>query len=127
MSLQTSSILPHRVALAHPRAGQRLSTRSFSRSRETRNHSGVSVQPAIQVLQGRAGDHLSIHALLLSLLHSPSEAEFQLNLDRPDYDPSQRLLLKHGDDLIGHIRLTPRLLRLHQKNLLVYQYSNYKF
>ena len=110
MSLQTSSILPHRVALAHARTGQSVSTKG----RKSRTHSSVSIPPAIQVLQGRTGDHLAIHALLLSLMHSPSEAEFQLNLDRPDYDPSQRLLLMHGDDLIGHIRLTPRLLRLHQ-------------
>lgn len=113
MSLQTFSILPHRVTLTHRREGGRQSETRSTRSSKASRGPTTRRQPAIRVTDGRAGDHLSIHSLLLSLLHGPSEAEFQLNLDRPDYDPSQRLLLWIGDDLIGHIRLTPRMLRLH--------------
>ncbi len=48
----------------------------------------------------------------MSLLHGPSESEYQSSLDRPGYDPSNRLLLRHGDELVGHIRLTRRQYRL---------------
>lgn len=59
-----------------------------------------------------SGDHAAIHHLLMSLLHGPTESEFQSNLDRPGYDPGNRLLLRHGDELVGHIRLTRRHCRV---------------
>ena len=112
MSLQTSSNLPHLVALSHRRdskhddskhddskhddSKQRCNSGTDRQPKATRGPNAHS-QPKIRVAQGRAGDHLSIHPLLMSLLHGPSEVEFQLNLDRPDYDPSQRLLLWRGD------------------------------
>ncbi len=63
---------------------------------------------------GHAGDHPAAHRLLLSVLHRPHEAEFQLSLDRPGYQPSDRLLLMRDTDLVAHLRLICRPLRFAQ-------------
>ena len=67
---------------------------------------------AFTIDEAKSGDHAAIHHLLMSLLHGPTESEFQSNLDRPGYDPNNRLLLRHGDELVGHVRLSRRQCRL---------------
>ncbi len=73
-----------------------------------------SDQPAnCQLVAARTGDHLPIHQLLLEVLHRPSTIEFQAALDHPEYQPGQRLLVKHGprQRLIGHVQLCRREVR----------------
>jgi predicted acetyltransferase len=60
----------------------------------------------------RAGtsDHAAIHRLLRDVFQGPSVAEFQAQLDEPFYSPGDRLVVKCGNSLVAHIRLTRRTL-----------------
>ena len=69
----------------------------------------VSANP--RLVPARAGDHTAIHQLLLSQFRGPSGLEFQAQLDEPLYEPTDRLLVKHRDDVVAHVRLTKRLLQ----------------
>ena len=109
MSLQFESILPHRVAVDCLQSSK--GPRSSPSQKQQKLRYGARVRSGFRLSQGRAGDHLLIYALLQSLMQSSSESEFQWNLDRPDYEPTQRLLLWRGDDLVGHIRLARRMIR----------------
>ena len=60
---------------------------------------------------GAAGDHPSVQAFLTSLFHRPSSAEFQAQVDEPQYEPSDRLLLKRGSRLVAHLRISKREMR----------------
>ncbi len=64
------------------------------------------VQPA------RPGDNHTIQRFLLSLQGYPSDSEFQSQLDEPGYDSVNRLIIKHGHDIVAHVRLTWRELRM---------------
>lgn len=63
-----------------------------------------------RLVAGKAGDHLSIWNLLQSVFHGPSSMEFQAQLDEPQYEPTNRLLIKKGDAVIAHLRLSPRAI-----------------
>jgi predicted acetyltransferase len=65
----------------------------------------------------RSGDHAAIHRLLLSIFHGPSAAEFHAQLDEPLYEPTDRLLVKSGDRVVAHLRVTKRLI--HFGNLTI--------
>ena len=70
-----------------------------------------SVSAAPRLVPARAGDHAAIHQLLLSQFRGPSALEFQAQLDEPLYEPTDRLLVKHRDDVVAHLRLTKRVLQ----------------
>lgn len=53
----------------------------------------------------RTGDHPHIHGLLTAVFHGPSATEFQAQLDEPGYEASDRLVVKHEDDIAAHLRL----------------------
>ena len=63
-----------------------------------------------RLVSARSGDHAAIHQLLLSIFHGPSAAEFQAQLDEPQYEPTDRLLVKNGDQIAAHLRLTKRVV-----------------
>jgi GNAT superfamily N-acetyltransferase len=46
----------------------------------------------------------------LSVFHGPSAAEFHAQLDEPLYEPTDRLLVKSGDRVAAHLRITKRLV-----------------
>jgi predicted N-acetyltransferase YhbS len=60
----------------------------------------------------RTGDHAAIHSLLLSTFHGPAAGEFQAQLDEPGYDPALRLVVRHGDAVVAHVRASQRTIRL---------------
>ncbi|MDX1945496.1 MAG: GNAT family N-acetyltransferase [Pirellulaceae bacterium] len=60
----------------------------------------------LRLLPARSGDHLAIHRLLLATFHGPSPAEFQAQTDAPGYDPADRLVVKDGEELAAHLRLS---------------------
>ena len=60
------------------------------------------------LLPGGVGDHPAIHRFLLSVFQAPSAGEFQSQLEDPAYEPSDRLLIKDGQQIVGHVRLTKR-------------------
>jgi GNAT acetyltransferase-like protein/sterol carrier protein len=65
----------------------------------------------VRLVPARSGDHAAIHRLLLSIFHGPSAAEFHAQLDEPLYEPTDRLLVKSGDRVVAHLRITKRLIR----------------
>lgn len=64
-----------------------------------------------RLVPARAGDHAAIHHLLLSQFRGPSALEFQAQLDEPLYEPTDRLLVKHREEVVAHLRLTKRMLQ----------------
>ena len=58
-----------------------------------------------------AGDHLAVHHLLLNVFLGPSSHDFQTQLDEPTYEPRDRLLVKHGQRVVSHLRLIRREMR----------------
>jgi GNAT superfamily N-acetyltransferase len=74
-----------------------------------RQSSGPSVADGgIPLASATAGDHLAVHHLLLSVFLGPSNHEFQTQLDEPTYEPRDRLLVKHGQRVVSHLRLIRR-------------------
>jgi len=65
----------------------------------------------IAVTAGTVGDHPAVYQFLVSVFHEPSAAELQSQLDEPTYEPSDRLLVKHGDRVAAHLRLNRREMR----------------
>jgi predicted acetyltransferase len=49
--------------------------------------------------------------LLASVQRAPSSTEFQAQLDDPFYEPSDRLLCRANESLVGHVRLVKREMR----------------
>ncbi len=64
----------------------------------------------IRVVRGRAGDHLLIHQLLMTVFHGPSVDEFLALQDEPLYEPVDRLVVKDAQRILSHVHLTSRLL-----------------
>lgn len=73
-------------------------------------HSYHTANAPWRLVAGKAGDHLPIWHLLQSVFHGPSSMEFQAQLDEPQYEPTNRLLIKKGDSVIAHLRLSPRTM-----------------
>ncbi len=58
-----------------------------------------------------AADHFAIHRFLLSVFQRPSASEFQAQLDDPFYEPSHRLLVRDGPEIVAHLRAIHREIR----------------
>jgi Acetyltransferase (GNAT) domain/Sterol carrier protein domain len=70
---------------------------------------GVDSSNAFRLVVANAGDHALIHALLRAANQSPSYEDFLTWLDDPSYEPTDRLLLKHGKQIIAHAQLLQRV------------------
>jgi len=86
----------------------------LSRHRRTESR---TAHDEFSVVAGRPGDHLAAHRLLTHLFQSPSAAEFQIQLEDPFYEPSDRLLVKRNSQLIGHSLLTKREMYFRERRL----------
>ena len=69
------------------------------------------------VCAGTPAEHVAIHRFLLHVFHQPSAGEFQAQLDEPAYEPTDRLLIKHGAQLVAHLRLIYREMRFDRLTL----------
>lgn len=58
-----------------------------------------------------ASDHVAIHRFLLSVFQSPTAAEFHAQLEHPQYEPTDRLLVRRGEQIVSHLRMQHRQLR----------------
>ena len=56
-------------------------------------------------------DHPAIHRFLQAVFQRLSVADFQSQIDAPQYDPADRLVVKDHDEVIAHVHLTPRVLK----------------
>jgi len=59
----------------------------------------------LNIAAAKAGDHVQLPLLWTAAAAGPSVAEYQANIDDPDYLPSQRLLAKRGNTVVGHAQL----------------------
>ncbi len=64
---------------------------------------------ATQIVAGNVGDSPMILKLLLQAYQSPLSEDFQSRLDEPLSLPSDRLLLRREDRLIGHVQVSRRV------------------
>ena len=71
-----------------------------------------SREPEPNVVHAIQGNHLAIQTFLQRQLHRPSRAEFSSANLRPDYQPSERLIIKSPIDqtLIAHVQLEPQTI-----------------
>jgi hypothetical protein len=60
------------------------------------------------LVAGHAGDHPLVYALLRAVNQAPTYEDFITWLDEPTYEPSDRLLVKHGDQLVAHVQVLRR-------------------
>ena len=74
-------------------------------SQTTHGRSRFDLTPATDT------DHAAIHRLLRAVLQRPSAAAFQSQIDAPQYDPTDRLVVKRSDEVIAHVHLVPRILK----------------
>ncbi len=70
--------------------------------------------PAIEapdVEVANAGDHAAVHRFLLEVFQGPSREAFYASLDDPFYEPSDRLVVKNGHQVVAHLHMTRRVWR----------------
>jgi hypothetical protein len=63
---------------------------------------------AVRLVSGHVCDHALVHALLRAANQSPSYDDFATWLDEPSYEPTDRLLVKHGERIVAHVQLLAR-------------------
>ncbi len=90
-----------------------MTSTALARAKDTARRPGLrrGLAAGIEVVAGMAGDHPAIQQFLGSTLPELSGADFQSQLDEPTYEPSDRWLVKHGDRVAAHLRLTAREMR----------------
>ena len=90
-----------------------MTSTALARAKDTARRPGVrrGSVAGIAVAAGTAGDHPAVYQFLLNVFQEPSTAELQSQLDEPTYEPSDRLLVKHGDRVAAHLRLIRREMR----------------
>jgi predicted acetyltransferase len=67
---------------------------------------------ALRLGPANAGDHYPIHDFLVGVFRAPSSSEFQAQLEEPFYEPTDRLIVKHGTRIVAHLRQFHREVRL---------------
>jgi GNAT superfamily N-acetyltransferase len=88
-------------------------TRAGKLSTETPNSGGIAALAEREcplIAAANAGDHALVHRLLLAVYQRPSREEFFASLDDPYYEPSDRLLVRRGDEIVSHVLLNKRLM-----------------
>lgn len=74
---------------------------------------GVAAAPhdTVRIGPAGAGDHAGIHQLLAAIFHAPSRDDFASSLEDPFYEPCDRLVVKRGMQVLGHVHLAQRVVR----------------
>lgn len=82
---------------------------------------GVSAAPqdTVRVEPAGAGDHAGIHQLLAGIFHAPSRDDFAAALEDPFYEPTDRIVVKRGMQVVGHAHLAQRVMRFGDEDLPV--------
>ncbi len=61
---------------------------------------------SLRLARGTTGDHPLVHRFLQSMLHGPANAEYYAQLEEPTYEPLHRTLIKQGEQIVGHVRVS---------------------
>ena len=90
-----------------------MTSTAFARAKDAARRPGLYSGSAasIAVVPGTAGDHPAVQLFLSSTFPEKSGLDFQSQLDEPDYEASDRLLIKHRQNVVAHVRLAPRTMR----------------
>lgn len=90
-----------------------MTSTALVRAQETARRAGYrpGLAAGLEVAAGTAGDHPAVQQFLERLLPDLSTAEFWSQLDGPGYEPSDRLLVKYGQHVAAHLRLSSRDMR----------------
>lgn len=64
------------------------------------------------VLEANAGDHSMIIQFLKTTLPDFTENDFEYVLDSPNYVPQNRLLIRQGSEILGHVRMENRTIKI---------------
>lgn len=67
--------------------------------------------PAVLISCANAGDHREIFELLVTAGAAPSREDFLAAQDNPHYEPSDRLLARVGNRLVGHLQICRRIMQ----------------
>lgn len=66
----------------------------------------------LKLMAAKAGDHPSIQFFLQSIFHAPSANEFHQQQEEPGYEPQNRIIVRDGAKVVGHVRLVRTELNL---------------
>lgn len=73
----------------------------------------------LPVVSAGAADHAAVYYFLASVFQQPSRAEFLASLEDPFYEPHDRLLVRQGSQIVGHVHLTHRVMQFGAEQLPV--------
>ncbi len=69
----------------------------------------VEMDSPPRLVAGQVCDHALVYSLLRAVNQAPSHDDFVSWLDEPSYEPSDRLLVKHGAQIVAHAHLLHRM------------------
>lgn len=107
------------VSIATPPVGTSL---TLSRRREvlpSHNPCLQELSNGIKIVAGNAGDHGRVLSFLSRHYQATLGDDFQSRLDEPSYEPSDRMLLVRGGDMLGHAQITRQSLWFDHERLPV--------
>lgn len=90
-------------------SGQPSQSKSSWLTKETDQSCLKQLSHDVKISVGNAGDHQLILQLLVQSKHAPLQEDFYSRLDDPSYEPSNRLLLKRGNELTGHVMVSKHI------------------
>ena len=76
-----------------------------------RTASATQPSSLIQIAPARAGDHPAIHRFLMNVFQCPSGTDYAAQLEDPYYEPTDRVVARHGSRIVGHARVQFRDIR----------------
>ena len=63
------------------------------------------------VVHGTGADHMSIYYFLKTIFGGLARREFRASLEDPFYEPNDRLLVRRGNRIVGHVQVTHRVMQ----------------
>jgi len=73
----------------------------------------------LAVVSAGAGDHAAVYYFLTAIFQGPTRNEFRASLEDPFYEPHDRLLVRQGSQIAGHVHLTHRVMQFGAERLPV--------
>jgi predicted N-acetyltransferase YhbS len=71
------------------------------------------------VVPAGGADHAAVYYFLKAIFQGPTRNEFKASLEDPFYEPHDRLLVRQGSQIAGHVHLTHRVMQFGAEQLPV--------
>ena len=65
----------------------------------------------LPVVPATGGDHAAVYYFLTPIFQGPTRNEFRASLEDPFYEPQDRLLVRRGSQIAGHVQVTHRVMQ----------------